>query len=361
MHFFSFYTFSKQQFNNNLRDMKYSKILILSLISILTLSGCGSSADDAFPGGGTGGSSGTGGSTVVGNTNCNVATSNMPTEVAKAIKGLEFPKVKGTTGNYVIVHTDNTTNTITYSTEWDDTKKAQRWSCYNFNTTNSQKNVSGRYEPSQGERQYPYDTDLKAQYGVTDFTSDPYTGNYKIIDHGHICPNADRFYNANQRYQTYYMTNMQPQYSAFNQKGTWYKMEDELRKFAPKLNTDTLFVVKGGTIDDPNNIIEYMKNSQRSTTAKDGYIPVPKYFFVAVLNKTFSKSKNAYTYQAFGYWFPHVNEAMATSDKLSNYLVNIKTLQDYTGIDFFCNLPDDIENKVESASLESIKLDWGFK
>lgn len=33
--------------------MKYSKILILSLISILTLSGCGSSADDAFPGGGT--------------------------------------------------------------------------------------------------------------------------------------------------------------------------------------------------------------------------------------------------------------------------------------------------------------------
>lgn len=52
---------------------------------------------------------------------------------------------------------------------------------------------------------------------------------------------------------------------------------------------------------------------------------------------------------------------MATSDKLSNYLVNIKTLQDYTGIDFFCNLPDDIENKVESASLESIKLDWGFK
>lgn len=336
--------------------MKYSKILILSLISILTLSGCGSSADDAFPGGGTsGGGTTPGGSTVVGTTNCNVATSNMPAEVAKAIKGLEFPKVKGTAGNYVIVHTDNTTNTITYSTEWDDTKKSQRWSCYNFNTTNS-KSLVGR--PDDG---YLSDTDLKNLYNVTDFSSDPYSGNYKIIDHGHICPSADRRCNSTQERQTDFLTNMQPQYSDFNQKGTWYKMEDELRKFAPKLNTDTLFVVKGGTIDDPNNIIEYMKNSQRSATAKTGFIPIPKYFFVAVLNKTFSKSKNAYTYQAFGYWFPHVNKAMATSDKLSNYLVNIKTLQDYTGIDFFCNLPDDIENKVESASLESIKLDWGFK
>lgn len=355
MHFFYFYTFQKQQFNNNLRDMKHSKLLILSLISIMTLSGCGSSADDAFPGGGgTGGGSGTGGSTVVGNTNCNVATSNMPAEVTKAIKGLEFPKVKGTTGNYVIVHTDNTTNTITYSTEWDDTKKAQRWSCYNFNTTNS-KHYVGRPDDD-----YPSDTDLKKFYNVTDFPSDPYTGNGRY-DHGHICPSNDRRYNATQERQTDFLTNMQPQYSNFNQRGTWYNMEQEVLKFAPKLDTDTLFVVRGGTIDSPSNIIEYIKNRQTSSTAKDGYIPVPKYFFVAVLNKTFSKSKNAYTYQAFGYWFPHVNEAMATSDKLSNYLVNIKTLQDYTGIDFFCNLPDDVETKVENATLESIKLDWGFK
>ena len=45
------------------------------------------------------------------------------------------------------------------------------------------------------------------------------------------------------------MTNMQPQYANFNQRGTWYKMEEELRKLAPKIDTDTLFIVKGGTID----------------------------------------------------------------------------------------------------------------
>lgn len=336
--------------------MKHSKILIISLLGILTLSGCGSSADDEFPGGGTsgGGNNSGEGSTVASNTNCNVATSNMPATVAKAIKGLEFPKIKQADDNYVIVHTDNTTNTITYSTEWDDSKKSQRWSCYTFTTTNSKSNLS------RTDGGYIFDTDLKQQYDVTDFTSDPYTSNGRY-DHGHICGSADRRLNTTQNRQTFYYTNMQPQYSDFNQRGTWYNMEIELRKFAPKLSTDTLFVVKGGTIDKPSNIIEYIKNRQTSTTAKSGYIPVPKYFFVAVLNKTYSTSKKAYTYQAFGYWFPHVKEPMATSDKLSNYVVNIKTLQDYTGIDFFCNLPDDIENKIENASLESIKLDWGFK
>jgi len=41
--------------------------------------------------------------------------------------------------------------------------------------------------------------------------------------------------------------------------------------------------------------------------------------------------------------------------------VNIKTLEDKTGIDFFCNLPDDIEKKVETQDVEAIKNLWGFK
>ena len=336
--------------------MKKSKFFLLSLLTVMTFSACGSSDDLGFSGGNNGGN--TGGSSTAYNTNKNVATDNMPQVVKNAIGGLEFPKIKGTDKNYVIVHMDG--NDITYSTEWDDSKKSQRWSCYTFNTKNSQQNVSGRYNPPTGQRQYPYDTDLKALYGITDFTSDPYPTTAGF-DHGHICPNADRFYSANQRFQTYYMTNMQPQYKNFNENGgTWYNMEIELRKLAPKINTDTLFVVKGGTIDD-KNIIEYRKNGAVSSTQLAGYIPIPKFFFVAVLKKEYNKTTKAYNYYAFGYWFPHVNQTMGNNDKLSNYVVNIKTLEDKTGIDFFCNLPDDIEQKVENLSLESIKNIWGFK
>ena len=74
---------------------------------------------------------------------------------------------------------------------------------------------------------------------------------------------------------------------------------------------------------------------------KPGYIPVPKYFFVAVLKKEYNQKTKQYSYSAFGYWFLHENKAFDKSDLLGNYVVNIKTLEDKTGIDFFCNLPDD--------------------
>lgn len=49
------------------------------------------------------------------------------------------------------------------------------------------------------------------------------------------------------------------------------------------------------------------------------------------------------------------NKAFEKGDKLSNYIVNIKTLEDKTGIDFFCNLPDEIEKEVENVDAELIK------
>lgn len=346
--------------------MKHTKLFILSLLSVMTFSACGSSDSLQFnfpeenkPGDNTGGNTG---STDAKNTNKNVATSAMPAVVRNAIGGLEFPKIKGTENNYVIVHMDG--NDVNYSTEWDDSKKSQRWSCYTFNTKNSIK-TSGvdRYSPPMGQRQYPWDTDLQKLYGVTDFTEDPYPTTAGF-DHGHICPSDDRKYSTTQQYQTFFMTNMQPQYRKFNQNGTWIKMENQLRGFLPKFDSDTLFVVKGGTIDavgNESNIIEYRKNGAVSQTQLAGYIPIPKYFFVAVLKKEYNKTTGKYAYNAFGYWFPHENKAFdSKTDKLGNYVVNIKTLEERTGIDFFCNLPDDIEKQVEEQDVNSIKNILGF-
>ena len=129
-------------------------------------------------------------------------------------------------------------------------------------------------------------------------------------------------------------------------------------------DSDTLFIVKGGTIDpvgSESNLLGWKKNGASSETKKPGYIPIPKYFFVAVLKKEFNKSKNQYTYSAFGYWFLHENKAFEKGDKLGKYVVNIKTLEDKTGIDFFCNLPDEIEKDVENEDAEALKKLWGFK
>ena len=360
--------------------MKHTKFFIFALVAAMTFSACGT--DDTlqfyFPeNGGTNGGGNTGGgntgggstggntggeSTDKNNTNKNVATANMPQVVRNAIGGLEFPKLKNNGSSYAIVHMDNTTGMLNYSTEWDDDMKSQRWSCYTFNTTNIASNVK-RWEAPKDERQYPWDTDLKAQWGITDFTEDP-TPTQQSFNHGHICPSADRKQNLTQQKQTFFMTNMQPQYANFNQKGTWYEMEKELRKLAPKIDTDTLFIVKGGTIDavgSESNLIGWKKQGASSDVKLPGYIPVPKYFFVAVLKKEFNTKTQSYGYSAFGYWFKHENKAFAKNDKLGNYVVNIKTLEERTGIDFFCNLPDDIEKQVEEMDVQAIKNIWGFK
>ena len=342
--------------------MKHTKLLILSLIAAMTFSACGT--DDSlqfnFPdkennGGGNTGGDNSGGSTDKNNANKNVATINMPIVVKNAINGLEFPKLKNNGSSYAIVHMDNTTGMLNYSTEWDDNLKSQRWSCYTLNTTNRQ-NIVGRPKDD-----YPSDTDLKTLYGVVDFTSDPYKNNGRY-DHGHICPSADRRLNSTQERQTDFLTNMHPQYSDFNQKGTWYNMEKELQRLAPKIDSDTLFIVKGGTVDNPENIIEYIYKNLTANNATKGYIPVPKYFFVAVLKKEFNTKTQSYGYSAFGYWFKHENKSFdSKNDKLGNYVVNIKTLEERTGIDFFCNLPDDIEKQVEEMDVQAIKNIWGFK
>ncbi len=59
--------------------------------------------------------------------------------------------------------------------------------------------------------------------------------------------------------------------------------------------------------------------------------------------------------------FLHENKAVEKGDKLGKYVVNIKTLEDKTGIDFFCNLPDETEKKVENVDSEVIKKLWGLK
>ena len=114
--------------------MKHTKFFIFALVAAMTFSACGT--DDTlqfyYPenggttgGGNTGGNTG-GESTDKNNTNKNVATANMPQVVRNAIGGLEFPKLKNNGTSYTIVHMDNTTGMLNYSTEWDDNMKSQR-------------------------------------------------------------------------------------------------------------------------------------------------------------------------------------------------------------------------------------------
>ena len=233
---------------------------------------------------------------------------------------LEVPRVKGTDDNLVLIHYADG-NDVNFMVEWDCVKKSQRWTCYTLHKDNSPKNVSRYY----GEPQYPNDPDLPSKYY---FSSDPFWGSG--FDHGHICPSYDRLNSSKANYQTFYLTNMQPQLNIFNA-GLWLKMENIVsRTWNQASFRDTLFICKGGTIDSPDKIMR--------TTPK-GLI-VPKYFFMAVL------CKNSQGYKAIGLWTEHYTTDHS-NDNLLNYVVSIDELERLTDIDFFCNLPDDIEEATE--------------
>ena len=294
--------------------MKKLKIYTLLAAAMFMVAACGDD-DDPSNGGSSGGNK-------VANVNKN-NVSGQPEEVAR----LEFPRLYGG-NNVIIVHKTDDAYGLNFCTEWDYDKMSQRWSCYQM--YKGYTGNAGRYE---GNPQYPFDEDLQAieaKTGLTMYWDQDYFRS-SGYDHGHICPSADRQYSTAANKQTFYLTNMQPQYPQFNQK-LWAKMEDRMRKWiANSPATDTMYVCKGGTIDDEANIIERVKDK----------LIVPKYFYMAILYK------NAEGYKAIAFWAENIN-VDHSGDDLRDYVMSIDRLEEMTGIDFFCNLPDDIENKVEA-------------
>lgn len=294
--------------------------LLLSAWALALFSACGN--NDDFENG-----------SAATNSNRNQPSANMPREITR----MEFPRVKGGQ-SIIIVH--RTTDSgivegVNFATEWDTKMHSQRWSCYEMYAGNTG-GGAGRFQGG-----YPHDEDMPAEYQLQ---TDPYYGSG--YQHGHICPSADRQYSKEANRQTFFLSNMQPQLKYFNEADyVWEQMEERVRSWNRNDFRDTLYVVKGGTIDN-GNIIKWLNDG---TTQ----IPVPKYFFAAVL------CKNSLGYKAIGFWFEHKN--YEKNSNLSDYVINIDELERKTGIDFFCNLPDDAERSVQSLSRDNILRAWGFR
>ena len=315
--------------------MKHLRLFFYVLTIVLIFSACGDD-DDVAPTE----------KTVI---NVNANTGNNTNAIVKtACKNLEFPHLKESGNNVVIVHIVPTYG-INYCVEWDIDKKSQRWSCYQMHNGN---NVSNTIRYRSDTNQYPNDPFIDPQYH---FTVDPYWNSG--YDHGHICPSADRLCSYDANYQTFFLTNMQPQVNTFNA-GIWEHMESQLRNWNNKNFRDTLYVVKGGTIDSEDNLGAPNSRGQEMKYIGSGAdrIPVPKYFYMAILCKTSKNSSNIVNgYKALAFWAEHKSNY---STELNKYVINIDELERKTGIDFFCNLPDDIETLVESTPVETIVSEW---
>ena len=262
---------------------------------------------------------------------------------------LEFPHISNKT-NTSWVQKEESEYGVALAIEWDNDIISNRWTAYQLHSGNSAQNVD-RKDSFKEDEELPAST----RSTLDDYKSSGYA-------RGHLCPSADRRASQEQQALTYFLSNMQPQWGSHNS-GQWAQLEDDVRTIAIHNSCDTLYIVKAATIDDVhiNNttVSGYYSNTYEGTTYADlvcnGRLVVPKYFYMALL--AYNKSENKY--YAMGIWTKHFNNTTTGADnkphdwpiirKESAEYITIAELEARTGLDFFCNLPDDIEAEVEST------------
>ena len=240
------------------------------------------------------------------------------------------PEKVATKSQVIVKRTDDFG--ITFSLEWDNSLVANRWTCYELHEGNSMSSVA-RNDDFKSDPEVAVSSTL-AQYSGSGFSR------------GHLCPSADRLCSEEQNKQTFFLTNMQPQYQSHNG-GLWSRLETLVRDYATNdgytdSHCDTLYIVKAATIT-PKVTINNVEVDGIYSESCNGLI-IPKYFYMALLH--YNKATD--TYHGLAFWTSHIDENQSVKF-LGDYAITINELEKRTGIDFFCNLPDVIEDEVEST------------
>lgn len=280
----------------------------------------------------------------------NGVTENKSTNLTEVAKRMEMPRLKGGSSNLFVAHTVST-GEVNYCMEYDCSRLASLWTAYQwyvgFSSNDSKWNrnawKNGETFNGYGGDSDPFQPDplIPRDYQTT--LEDHSRNGY---DRGHMLGSADRLNSKDANGQTFYLSNMHPQSGGFNQGGIWYNLEIRLRNQYDKSSfRDTLYVVKGGTIADGQTLTSVKGASGRK-------LIVPKYFYMALLCK--NTASNGGGYKAIAFWMEHKSN---NDSNYANYAITIDELEEKTGIDFFCNLPDDIENAVEANTTLAA---WGM-
>lgn len=232
---------------------------------------------------------------------------------------------ENTNDNLIIVKTDSIYG-VNYALEWDCRKKAQRWSAMQMYHGNTIQKVR-----RSGDDAWHEDEAIPTEHRTT--YADHYQNGY---DRGHMIASADRLQSRAMNKQTFCYSNVHPQLNELNA-GIWMEMEERLRTWNCDEFRDTLYVAKGGTIDNEAQILGYTSSG----------LIIPKYFWMAVLCLKDGK------YKAVAFWIDHRRKYSKDEHILENHFISISQLETFTGINFFHNLKPEIQDSVkQNVSLQ---------
>lgn len=200
-----------------------------------------------------------------------------------------------------------TNYTVSYNRNWN----LPNWVAWELNK-NETKGKNNRREEFVADTELPKDNQVEPW----DYSGSGY-------DRGHMCPAGDNHYDAKAMSESFYMSNICPQNHDLNS-GKWNDLEIACRRWANRYGE--VYIVCGPIID----------KRKGKTIGKDHEVIVPEQFFKCIL---ITSTKPA---RAIGYIFD--NNGSDRPYKIHT----IDEIEKITGMNFFPNLPDSIEELIES-------------
>lgn len=158
-------------------------------------------------------------------------------------------------------------------------------------------------------------------------TNSAHWKNYKQsgYDRGHLCPAADRKYSKAAHDETFLTSNISPQRHDFNS-GIWNTLEQKVRYWANK--HDSVFVVSGGVLED------------NLKTIGSEEVSVPDYFYKIICDYNNGQPK------LIAFLMKHES----SNRPLYEFVVSVNDIEARTGIDFFYQFEDTLEERLENSS-----------
>lgn len=142
-------------------------------------------------------------------------------------------------------------------------------------------------------------------------------------DRGHLAPAADMGFSDAAMSESFYMSNMSPQRPSFN-RGIWKNLESQVRKWAKAY--DKIYVVTGAVLKPGLPIIGKSR------------VAVPEKYYKIIFREKAGRSNIIA--------FLMANKK--SNQPLSSFVVSVDQIEKLTKLNFFPQLPDGLENKLEA-------------